>query len=89
MTPIEIAAKAHLKARPGVSVRWEDMHGWEHRKLCDEMRAALLALAECELDPDGDIVVKATLEAEDSDTGSTNEHILFAFKAMLRSIASN
>lgn len=50
-------------------------------------RAALLALAEAEFDPDGPIILPAVLDADDSDAASTSEHALFAFRAICRSIA--
>ncbi|HKI61442.1 MAG TPA: hypothetical protein VKA31_04025 [Mariprofundaceae bacterium] len=90
MTPLEIAAKAYYEAVIGTAVRWDDLHTWEQKRVCSEMRAALLALAECDL-PDDLVTHALKISASRFPEGhfvGVREGYRIEFRAMLRAIAT-
>lgn len=92
MTPLEIATRAAVNKslqQTGRTVMWEDDKEWppyENRQKATEIvRAALLALAECDIPVDDDgIQVKIPMLGK----MPLDKPRLMAFRAILRSIAS-
>lgn len=77
MTPLQIAAKTNYEAEWGPG-SWDLVSKASQEKLCRMMRAALLALAECEL-PRNAI----------TDGSNWKEKAELCFRTMLRSIAND
>lgn len=86
MTPLEKMTKAHCEVEWGPG-SWDLVSRERRKDLCMDMRAALLALAQCKLPEHAtQIGVDA---ACDSDSGEDIQPTDRAFRAMLRSIATN
>jgi hypothetical protein len=82
MLPIEAMAKAHWADSEDTS--WENLLPEDRDHMVKVMRAALLALAEAEIQEE---LTYRAVEAFDEEHGTLNESLVAGLRAMLKAIA--